>query len=234
MSGGSWMRNRACVARLVEVGALFAVVLSTNLAPVRAQTVTTLRQSGRIGCESCRDERLLSSVLAVTIGPGGTVYVADLTRPKLRAFTPSGRRVFAAVEEGRQTGQSVVPVGVIATDSMIYLFDVETSRVTLVTPSGDIVGDHRLAQAPVAVAYRAPFGHFFFAAVDFGAEELAAQVWKMAVGDTVPERVFTTDDDGFPRGRDGTPSPFLSLAMTPTGGFALGEGAFAYGIRLYD
>ena len=220
--------------RVVSCGTMAIAVATLVPTEADAQRRQSLREVTIIGCASCGDGRLLSNVVGLTVTNNGSVYVGDATRPKIRVFSNSGRLLRTGMTEGHELGQAQLPIAIVPTpDSSLYVVDMELARVTRLSRTGDAVSAVELSESPVAVAHRRPYTHIFFATIDYGSDLPISRVWKLQLGDSVPQMVYASTN-GFPRRRDGRPATFLALAMTPSGGFAIGEGAYAYRIRVFD
>jgi DNA-binding beta-propeller fold protein YncE len=75
---------------------------------------------------------------SLTVGPGGSVYVADTGNFRVQVFTPEGRFLRSIGEFGNGPGQFTWPFDLaVDADGNIYVADDKEQTLAKLTPSGD-------------------------------------------------------------------------------------------------
>lgn len=110
--------------------------------PLRGEA--TLREVSRVGMIDGPPEYLLGGSPAFTVGPDGSLFVADI-RGDLRSYDPDGRFVRTLARQGEGPGEVTYVVGMdVSVDGRLAVLDFGNGRVSVFSADGDLVRDIRL------------------------------------------------------------------------------------------
>ncbi|NKB90375.1 MAG: hypothetical protein GKS06_19380 [Acidobacteria bacterium] len=180
------------------------------------------------GCAECSGAELLGEIQSVTLAPNGTAYALDSFEPAIRIFVrdqPAG----AFGQEGEGPGEFQLASFAGAAPSGLEVIDTRHRRISRLTYSGDLVDTRRLTGFPTYASYDTETGTWYFATMDWASG--GARVTRLEPLGSDPIAVGPTD---FPLSDKGTLAGFYPIAARPGGGFAVGDGAREYRIRIYS
>ena len=116
-------------------------------APLRG--TATLREVSRIGMIDGPPEYLLGTAPTFTVGPDGSLFVAD--QGTLRHYDATGTYVRTIARQGRGPGELRSVVGMdLSDDGLVAVLDLGNRRVNVFSPDGTLVREIRLGAGPEA------------------------------------------------------------------------------------
>ncbi len=116
-------------------------------APLRG--TATLREVSRIGMVEGPSEYLLGAAPMFTVGPDGSLFVAD--GGTLRQYDASGTYVRTIARRGEGPGEMRSVVGMdLSDDGLVAALDLGNRRVNVFSPDGTLVREIRLGAGPAA------------------------------------------------------------------------------------
>lgn len=124
------------VRALVMAGALTSVG-----GPLSAQTLPiSFGQEQLVG----RAERI-GSIMAAQVAPDGSVYVVDDAAARILSYDAEGRHRWTVGRRGRGPGEFRIPYRIaVRRDGSVFIFDMGTSEVTVLSSAGTFVDRYRL------------------------------------------------------------------------------------------
>jgi len=205
---------------------LALAVAMSQTAP--AQTALRLEPAGQFGCEDCTGALQFSSIGDVALADDRIIWVGDGQEPRVRAFTLDGKPVAAFGRKGRGPGEiqgihRLFPDG----GSGVRLVDMLDHRVTHFDSGGKALSIVRLPGFPFdASASGTHDVYLLFSQFRPGTSTI--RVVRAGADSLTPVRGPIAD---FPRPDD--PAELRSLAASPAGDVAVGDGEAEYRIRVY-
>lgn len=192
------------------------------------QTAFRLEPAGQFGCEDCSGPLQFTSIGDVAIAEDRIIWVGDGQEPRIRAFTLDGKPVTSFGRKGRGPGEiqgihRLFPDG----RSGVRLVDMLDYRVTHFDSGGKPLSIVRLPGFPFdASASGTHDVYLLFSQFRPGTSMLRA---LRADADSLTTLRGPIVD--FPR--PDAPAEIRSMAVSPAGDVAIGDGEEEYRIRVY-
>lgn len=206
-----------------------SLAFAITLAPAAmAQTAFRIDPAGQFGCEDCSGPLQFSSISDIAIADDRVIWVGDAQEPRIRAFTRDGKPLTAFGRKGRGPGEiqgihRLLPDG----GSGVRLVDMLDYRVTHFDSAGKPLSIVRLPSFPFdASASGAHDVYLLFSQFRPGTSMI--RVLRAGADSLSHVRGPIVD---FPRAD--AAAELHSLAASPAGDVAVGDGDEEYRVRVY-
>ena len=212
----------------------FAVVAISTLAVAGARTAhaqrapVTLEPVGQWGCMECTTGHQFGEIAAIGVTRAGVIHAIDRDEPRVRIFDPSGALGRAFGRRGRGPGELEVPTGIaISADGSIQIADLRNVRLTRLAPDGTVLGTVPLSAISTTMAHHPARAEIWLAFTDF---RDGGYVERWMPGASERSAVIRLAE--FPPS-EGVAGTVHSMAASPDGGLAIGDGIQEYRIRRF-